>query len=99
MLRRSLWTLTGLYWTLCFVLTHVQLPAGPPGPSYDKIKHYLAYGGLAGAWYLCLWASKPRFRWMWLAVVALGMSYGAIDELTQPLVGRACEFQDWLADM
>jgi VanZ family protein len=33
----------------------------------------------------------------WL-VIGICLLYGAIDELTQPLVGRFCSFDDWLAD-
>ena len=32
-------------------------------------------------------------------IVALLASYGAFDEVTQPIVGRDCDFWDWVADM
>src|SRR5205807_5855406 len=80
-------------------LTHVQMPPTLPGPSWDKAKHYLGYGALAGAWYLSYWLWRPTSRRIGLVVLALGAAYGALDEITQPPFGRTCDFFDWLADM
>jgi VanZ family protein len=100
MLRRVIYTLLGLYWGMCFWATHVPMPPGPPATNHiDKLKHFIGYGGLGGAWYITLLVLKPRWRGVWLAVILIGMSYGAIDELTQPPFGRTCDFYDWLADM
>jgi VanZ family protein len=45
-----------------------------------------------------MWASNPSSRSISLWVIGIGMAYGAFDELTQPLVNRFCEWNDWLAD-
>ncbi len=99
MLRRTIWSLTGIFWGICVFLTHARFPEGPPGVPPDKVLHYLGYGALAGAWYLSALVWKPKWRWIWLAVLILGMSYGALDEITQPPFGRTCDFYDWLADL
>ena len=33
-----------------------------------------------------------------LAVLVIAVTYGALDELTQPLVGRICDLGDWYAN-
>jgi VanZ family protein len=66
--------------------------------TQDKLMHLLEYG--AFGLILCSWARRefswPRGAWIVLGVAAL---YGITDELHQLLVGRSCEFFDWLADM
>jgi VanZ family protein len=90
---------TGVYWVICFVLTHLYVPAGLPGGEHDKIRHYVGFGGLGGALWICAWS------WRWpvvrSAAVVMGvlMVYAALDEITQPAVGRTCDFFDWVADM
>jgi VanZ family protein len=84
---------TAIYWITIFALTHVPVTIPKRGPG-DKTIHFVVYAILG----VLLWLSiKPR-RWMIPAMVGMLMVYGAIDELTQPLVGRSCEFNDWLAD-
>jgi VanZ family protein len=44
-------------------------------------------------------AERP-LGWSNLAIILLLLAaYGSFDEITQRLVGRRCEFGDWLADM
>jgi VanZ family protein len=90
----------GLYWLALVVATHI--PPGPqlaPVETNDKVLHFLAYGALAflvcTTWELAAGVLNGRHLvFAWLAVVA----FGAIDELTQMVVGRDCSVWDWLAD-
>jgi len=65
---------------------------------HDKTLHFLAYGALAalvsvalaarGAWNI----GRARFVFFSLALFA------AVDEITQPMFGRAAELLDWVYD-
>jgi VanZ family protein len=96
--RRVLWGLLGAYWGLIFLLTHLPAPDLPSVKMSDKLEHFLAYGLLGGLLFLTWWSANPRRRWLGAWVWIVGLSYGAIDELLQALVGRDCELGDWLAD-
>ncbi len=88
-----------LYWVTMFVLTHMP-PRNLPGVGMnDKVQHFLGYGALGTLLYLTIWAFWPEFRFAWLVVIVVAMCYGAADEITQTLVGRTCDFYDWLADV
>ena len=96
--RIALWILCAAYWVALFTLTHLpRVPVIGP-PMRDKVAHLLAYGVLAGVLYLTVWASGSRAKRAAYSVVAVTVLYGAMDELTQPLVGRSCELYDWVAD-
>lgn len=95
-----LWVLTGCYWVVLFTATHLppnQMLEGAPGG--DKVHHFLAYFVLGMLLSVTLWHAMPsRRRVVPLIAFLTATAYGAIDETTQPLVGRYCEFFDWLAD-
>lgn len=89
------------YLGIAFALTHT--PADELGdlPDYlsDYILHGIGYfilGGLA-VWVVLSNRRKPTPR-VYLAVYLAILIYAVIDERTQPWVGRACEFSDWVAD-
>jgi VanZ family protein len=91
--------LTG-YWLAIVVATHVppNFP-GLPGDRIDKLVHVAAFAGLA--WLLAMaWEQSSgkltarHLGFAWLVVVL----FAAIDEVTQPLVGRLASRSDWLAD-
>jgi VanZ family protein len=104
MSRSTLATLSklalALYWLALFTATH--WPATPKLGTVDvndKIAHALAYAILAfliaTTWELSVGRLNGRHLGLvWLGVVI----YGALDELTQTLVGRDCSFWDWTAD-
>jgi VanZ family protein len=79
-----------------FILTHLPPSRVPKLRMSDKIEHLMAFMLLGGLLYLCL---RPRVRQTLLIVAIVGAAYGAIDELTQPLVGRSCELLDWASDV
>ena len=60
--------------------------------------HLLEYGAFGLV--LCSWAQR-EFSWRGRGWIVLGVAglYGITDEIHQLLVGRSCEFFDWLADM
>lgn len=92
-------TMLCVYWAVLFYSTHTQLPPGILPGNSDKFVHFAAYG-LLGALLMALRASRGSFPWTSVVArwVVLGM-YGAFDELTQLLVNRNADFQDWFADI
>ncbi len=89
------------WWIVLFVLTHWPKP--PQVPTFrqsDKFVHFGAYFALAmlgGRVWIGLGRHiSGRSILTWWAIYA---AYAAFDELTQPIVGRACDFYDWLADV
>ncbi|HWL93213.1 MAG TPA: VanZ family protein [Phycisphaerae bacterium] len=84
-----------------FVATHLPPSRLPTVPWIsDKVEHVGAFFFLAliSAWKFQL-AQWP----VWLGRFALTLAflalYAAVDEWTQPWVGRSCEVGDWLADL
>ena len=79
-----------------FVLSNQpQLVAGPDVPGFDKVVHLAVYAvlGVLLARGGRLWPVATA----WL--VALGVAYGASDEIHQMFVpGRSPEVADWVAD-
>jgi VanZ family protein len=95
---RRLWQ---VYWVILFALTHIRQPGwpawAPPAPS-DKTMHVCFFFVLAWVGWLVLTSKGNRRAWRpieWFSIVAL---YGACDEVTQPMFGRACAILDWVAD-
>ena len=98
--RRILWSMTVSYWAVLFVMTHTPPAQMPKGPASDKLMHFLAYLVLSFLLGTTLYLALPgQRRRLALLVLLAGAAYGALDELTQPLAGRFCEFNDWLADL
>jgi len=89
------------YWLILFAATHLprDFPAVPPQQRVDKLVHLAAFALLA--WLLATaWQRSAgrltgsHLRAAWLAIVL----YAAVDEWTQPWVGRCGSPADWLAD-
>ncbi len=98
--RGILWTMTLSYWVGLFVLTHTPPSHMPKGPGNDKLMHFLAYLVLSFLLGTTLYLAVPsQRRRLAPLVLVLGAAYGAMDELTQPLVGRDAEWGDWFADL
>jgi len=88
-----------VYWIVMFTGTHYPRPPHflLPLQHSDKVLHFVGFAGLA-----FLFAVVLRHRWSWAMgfwIAGLVSVYGALDELTQPWVGRDCELLDWVADV
>lgn len=93
-------------WFACFAaafgMTH--LPAEQlrmiPWSVSDGVLHVLGYTGLGGVT-IWMWTCQPHVAGLRTVAwcVAGFLVYAAMDEGTQPLVGRSCELSDWLADV
>lgn len=82
-----------------YVVTHL-----PPGEHlrvarYDKLLHFAGFTflGMMALWQALSPGVMPSMSSVILILLMVG-AYGAFDELSQPLVGRDCEFLDWVAD-
>lgn len=101
--------LSAVYWLLMVAAMHVPIPPAVQGdprlpPNSDKTVHYVMYGALAVVICRAVDESRgvgrrPSVAFGYAAVFIACLIYGAIDELTQPLTGRRCEWADWLADV
>lgn len=94
-----LWpVICGAYLVLMFVGTHLPMRMiGPPLHQHDVIVHFAAYGGLGALIGWRVAHSRGWFGWVATAWAAI-LLWALLDESTQPLVGRALELKDWLAD-
>jgi VanZ family protein len=89
--------LPALAWAalIFFLSSRSRLPEPPGIFGWDKLQHSLAYG-VGG--FLIARASGVRGRGALLAM-AVGMLYGASDEVHQYFVpGRSSDVRDWVAD-
>lgn len=88
-----------LFWGVLFYATHIPLPPGLLPGNSDKMIHTAAYFVLA-VLLLSFLATKGPFTWWavfirWIVLAA----YGAFDEVTQTLVSRTADIEDWFADI
>ena len=106
----SPWRYVGLaalaiYWLAMLTGTHYpRIPNTVMFTSgFDKVCHFVGFAGLAFlaglAWSLQRSVQRPLGRANLALILAVLTVYGSLDELTQPLVGRSCEFADWIADL
>lgn len=97
----NLWLVLAIsvgYWVLLFFLTHSE-PGNLGAKGYDKLAHFVAYGLLAVLLSTTVRAMGLR-GWQWqVAVLAVCICYGAVDEYLQLFVpGRRADWLDLLAD-
>ena len=95
------------YWLALFTGTHIPIDPGLIVPGNDKTLHFASYAGLSFLFHLFDYSRREKSlqgrvpQPNWKPVVGSGVLlgvYGAFDEITQPLVGRTCDYRDWLAD-
>jgi VanZ family protein len=81
-------------------LTHIpgqDIPRVLQNVAPDKVEHIVAYTLMAGSFLLSL--RRPvRPALLLIGLVALAV-IGALDEMTQPLVNRSCDFWDYASDL
>ncbi len=101
--RRTLLLMCILMWVSAFCLSHIPLPQLPDLPGKDKGLHFIGFACLASILLLTLMAHGRGHDQKLLRRCAITLLvtavYGAIDELTQPLVKRHGTVDDWLADV
>ena len=95
-LRRAIWLATAAFWAGLCVLTHTPVALPTVIVRSDKTGHFIGYLVLATALFASLRLAGRREPM--LAVLAIGLAYGVLDELLQIPVGRSCELNDWFAD-
>jgi VanZ family protein len=93
------WAVVAVYWLGMFGGTHWPTPPHAPFGTADKWMHFGAYGGLAWLLSIAIGTRRPVSLAVGVAVVVLLAGWGAIDEVTQPMVGRDCDLWDWAADV
>ncbi len=103
--RARSWLLL-VYWALMFLMTH--LPGidrwEPPGGWFikdpDKYVHFFAFAGWVLVWTWMLHSHARRLtRTAALYLLLGGAAYAAFDEITQGVVGRTPDFEDWILDV
>lgn len=86
------------YWMAIFAGTHWPEPPDIAPDVSDKVKHFGAYFGLGLL--LCYVGKSQRPFRRFGSVAAIGIAYGAFDEITQQFVqGRFPDVMDFLADI
>lgn len=97
--RRILTLLCALAFVVAFTGTHLPSAQVAVVDGPDKLLHVAGYFCLASSLLLALAARlerrAPRLAWSAGAIAV----YGALDELTQPAVGRTASWGDWLANL
>ena len=98
-LRRLTIAVLASYWLLLFLGTHYPKAPQFGSDTADKFLHFGAYAGLGFLLCACR-AATGRLRWLHvIGMIGLLAVYGAVDEVSQTVVGRDCELGDWYADV
>jgi VanZ family protein len=97
--RKPLTWACAVAWVSAFTITHIPVEAASHIPGSDSSLHFIGYLVITGILWLTL-ATYPlprwhRIVWTFLATIA----YSTLDELTQPLFGRACALGDWRSNL
>lgn len=95
------WLIAAIFSTaMLVIITHLPQDVMPDRlqvSGLDKIEHVIAYGVITLLFILSI---KKRFSLFRAIILLFAISvFGAIDELTQPLVNRVASPIDWLADI
>lgn len=101
-IRRILpWLILALYWPALFTATHIPRLPQLHIAKHDLTLHFGAYMILTILYWVARYRGcRPSWReWTVYTVLALMAVYGAVDEISQTLVGRDCDWRDWLADV
>lgn len=91
----------GLLTVAWLVATHVPQPTAARLNilESDWLAHGSGYLVLGACWMLYVSSRFPaRLLRSGLLVWAAMIAFGAMDETTQPIVGRSCSLSDWISD-
>ena len=92
-----------LAWPLAFIVTHLprfDAPGDEPITRLplDKVVHFGAYAFLGWLLTRVLLARLPTAPAVTITILLLA-GYGALDEVTQPPIGRTADVWDFVADI
>jgi VanZ family protein len=96
-MRTALLLITIAYGVMLVTVTHLPPSKLPATGVSDKLEHILGYGLLAVLVSATVRAYLRRVPFLAIAVALA--AFGAVDEVTQPLVGRTADVWDWVADV
>ena len=88
-----------LSWVTAFTLTHIPETGLTHLEVSDKTLHFLGYFLLTSTLLLTLNAFSIAHIKRIISAVLIMALYGAVDELTQPLVNRCAAWSDWFANI
>ena len=99
MRRRLVLSACLIVWAGALIATHLPADRLPMAGVSDKLLHAAGYFVISGLFWLTLRvhgvAAGKRIALVFFTMLA----YAAIDEITQPLVGRDNSLGDWFADI
>lgn len=88
-----------LYSVFLVVATHLpRVPTFVRGPSVDKWLHFAAYGCQSVLAVSVLYLTNRLVLKNVIFLIVILATFGAVDELTQPMFSRQAELLDWVAD-
>ena len=88
-----------LYSVFLVVATHLpRVPTFVRVPGADKLLHFIAYGCQAMLAMGALYFTNRLVLKNVIYLTIILTTFGAIDELTQPIFSRQTELLDWVAD-
>jgi len=96
--RRAVLAICVILWTAALVATHIPPARVPRLGVGDRLLHAVGFFALATVFWLTLVLYEFRRLRRDVIVVLAMLAYAAVDETTQPLVGRAASLLDWAAD-
>lgn len=94
-IRRSAAVFCAAVWISAAVATHVPQELYAEVAASDGTLHFFGYLALGAVWILTLRLHGVRWRRRLALSLPVLLLYAALDELTQPLVGRCATLPDW----
>jgi VanZ family protein len=98
-IRKPLTVVCILTWIAAFTVTHIPEETASHIPGTDPSLHFIGYVGVTGILWITVLAHRVRRMWRVLGVFFGTTAYSIFDELTQPLFGRSCMMNDWMANL
>ncbi len=97
--RRAILAASMVLWAGAMVATHLPPSQLPRLHVSDRVAHAAGFFVLTGAFWVTLWAYGVRAWPRPVALLLAAAAYAALDEITQPIVGRFAAVEDWTADV
>ena len=99
MRRRLILSACLIVWVGALIATHIPASHLPRAGVSDKLLHAAGYFVISGLFWLTLRVHGVTGTKRIALIFFTMLAYAAIDEITQPLVGRDNSLGDWLADV